>query len=174
MGNRNTISARAVTQAALFAAGVTAALALVWLVFGTGSQEAPVGGTSAAVLEPLQLETQSGRHALQVEVARSPEQQALGLMYRTELAPDRGMLFIHEPEREASMWMKNTYIPLDMVFINSDGTVHSIEAMTEPHSEALITSGIPVRAVLEIAGGAAARYQLKAGDKVHHAIFDRR
>ncbi len=121
--------------------------------------------------EDLQLITASGTHKLAVEVARTPGQQALGLMYRTELAPNTGMLFVHDRPREAAMWMKNTYIPLDMVFIKADGRVHHIEANTEPHSEALISSNGPVSAVLELAGGAAERMRLKPGDKVHHAAF---
>lgn len=124
-----------------------------------------------AQTEPLTLQTGSGAHDLQVEIARTPQQQALGLMYRTELAPDHGMLFIHDRARVVTMWMKNTYIPLDMVFINADGTVHHIARRTEPHSEAMISSNGPVKAVLEIGGGEADRYGLKPGDVVKHPAF---
>ena len=81
------------------------------------------------------------------------------------------MLFLNAAPREQTMWMRNTYIPLDMVFIRADGTVHRIAAMTEPHSEEIISSNGPVSAVLEIAGGAAQRLGLKPGDKVRHRHF---
>ncbi len=108
---------------------------------------------------------------LDVEIADTPARQALGLMYRTELPERGGMLFLNAAPREQTMWMRNTYIPLDMVFIRADGTVHRIAAMTEPHSEEVISSNGPVSAVLEIAGGAAQRLGLKAGDKVRHRHF---
>jgi uncharacterized protein len=121
-------------------------------------------------LERLDLMTSAGTMTLQVEVARTAEQQMIGLMFRKSLADDRGMLFPHEP-RETTMWMRNTFIPLDMVFILADGTIHRIEAMTEPMSERVIASGGAVSAVLEIAGGNAARLGLKPGDKVKHPFF---
>src|SRR5690606_32059987 len=111
-----------------------------------------------------ELVTATGVHVLDVEIAETPEEQALGLMFRTELPDNRGMLFPHRTPRELTMWMRNTYIPLDMVFIRADGTVHRIEERTEPFSERIIASEGPVSAVLEIAGGAAARLGLKAGD----------
>jgi len=121
--------------------------------------------------ERLELVTASGVHALDVEVATTPEKQALGLMYRTSLPDTKGMLFPHKDPAELSMWMKNTYIPLDMVFILADGTVHRIEARTQPFSERIISSEGKVSAVLEIAGGAAERLGLKPGDKVRHPYF---
>lgn len=121
--------------------------------------------------ERLELITASGVHALDVEIAKTPEKQALGLMFRTHLADDKGMLFPHSEPRELSMWMRNTYIPLDMVFIRADGTVHRIEAKAEPFSERIISSEGPVAAVLEIAGGAAQRMGLRPGDKVVHPTF---
>lgn len=164
---------RVATVAALFIVLLVAAL---WLWSGaSGEQHGVVPSDGSKVhFETLVLVTQTGSHTLKVEVARTRAEQALGLMYRTELAQDHGMLFIHEPIRLAQMWMKNTYIPLDMVFISADGTVANISRMTEPHSEALITSGVPVKAVLEIAGGAARTYGLKPGDKVRHKIFEAR
>jgi uncharacterized membrane protein (UPF0127 family) len=126
---------------------------------------------AAQSTEKLDIVTTAGVVTLDVEIADTPARQALGLMYRTELPERRGMLFTHTPPRETSMWMRNTYIPLDMVFIRSDGTVHRIEAMTEPHSEDIIASNGPVAAVLEIAGGAAKRLGLKPGDKVRHRHF---
>ena len=121
--------------------------------------------------EPLELVTSSGAVKLRVEIADTPAKQALGLMYRTSLAQDRGMLFVHKAPAELTMWMRNTYIPLDMIFIRADGIVHRIEAMTEPHSEAVIASKGPVTAVLEVAGGVSRKLGLKPGDKVVHPHF---
>lgn len=123
------------------------------------------------VTEKLDLVTAKGVVTLDVEIADTPARQALGLMYRTELPERGGMLFLHSPPRESTMWMRNTYIPLDMVFIRADGTVHRIAAMTDPHSEELIASNGPVSAVLEIKGGAAQRFGLQIGDKVRHRHF---
>lgn len=126
---------------------------------------------AARATEKLELVTASGVVTLDVELADTPARQALGLMYRTSL-PDRyGMLFTNDPPRESSMWMRNTYIPLDMVFIRADGTVHRIAEMTEPHSEEVISSNGPVAAVLEIAGGSARKLGLKPGDTVRHRHF---
>ena len=126
---------------------------------------------AARATEKLELVTASGVAALDVELADTPARQALGLMYRTELPEHYGMLFTNDPPRESSMWMRNTYIPLDMVFIRADGTVHRIAEMTEPHSEEVISSNGPVAAVLEIAGGGARKLGLKPGDKVRHRHF---
>lgn len=125
----------------------------------------------AAGEERLELVTTGGVHAFEVEIADTPERQTLGLMYRTALPETKGMLFVHPDERELAMWMRNTYIPLDMVFIRADGTVHRIEARTEPLSERTISSDGPVLAVLELAGGVAERLGLKPGDRVRHRAF---
>ena len=121
--------------------------------------------------ETLGLMTASGTKTIDIEVAVSMEEQMRGLMFRTSLADNRGMLFPYSPPRELTMWMKNTYIPLDMVFIRADGVVHRIEARTEPLSETVVASGGPMAAVLELAGGAAERLGLKAGDKIDHPLF---
>lgn len=122
--------------------------------------------------ERLEIVSATGTHAFDVEIATTAQQQALGLMYRTSLAADKGMLFQNGKEREITMWMKNTYIPLDMVFIRADGTVHRIAARTEPFSERMIASQGNVSAVLEIAGGRAEQLGLKPGDKVRHRLFN--
>jgi len=122
-------------------------------------------------LKELRPDVPSGVVALNVEIADTPARQAVGLMYRTALPERYGMLFTNNPPREASMWMRNTYVPLDMVFIRADGTVHRIAEMTEPHSEEIISSNGPVGAVLEIAGGSARKLGLKPGDKVRHRHF---
>ena len=127
--------------------------------------------TPAAAYERLELVTAGGVHALDVEIAATPQKQALGLMYRTSLPETTGMLFPYKEARELTMWMRNTYIPLDMIFIRPDGTIHRIEARTEPLSDRIIASEGPVSAVLEIAGGGAERMGLKPGDKVRHRYF---
>ncbi len=114
---------------------------------------------------PLTIHSKSGDRKFVVEVVRTPEEQAQGLMFRQSLAADRGMIFPHEPPREASFWMKNTLIPLDMIFIRPDGTIARIEANTVPLSLEPVSSGEPVGAVLEIAGGGAAQLGVAAKDK---------
>lgn len=91
----------------------------------------------------------------------------MGLMYRNALSPDRGMIFPFEQPRQASFWMRNTLIPLDMIFIRADGTIANIAANTVPMSEVPVLSEGNVAAVLEIAGGRSAELGIKAGDKVH-------
>lgn len=119
----------------------------------------------------LKLVTSSGEHTFKIEMALSGEEKARGLMFRRSLADDAGMLFPYEPPQEATMWMRNTYISLDMVFIRADGVVHRIEAGTEPFSEAVIASGGDVAAVLELKAGIAGRIGLKPGDRTLHSLF---
>ena len=115
----------------------------------------------------LSITTTSGKtHRFTVEVARTPEEQAQGLMNREALAPDRGMIFPYERPAPQSFWMKNTLIPLDMIFVRADGTVARIEANTAPLSLDPVASGEPVGAVLELAGGRAAELGITAGAKV--------
>lgn len=121
--------------------------------------------------ETLTLVTAAGERQIDIEVAETSEEKAKGLMFRTSLPDTQGMLFPYSPPQEITMWMKNTYIPLDMVFIRADGIVHRIEARTEPFSEKTIASNGNVAAVLELAGGAAQRLGLKPGDKVVHGHF---
>ncbi|MEQ1649782.1 MAG: DUF192 domain-containing protein [Hyphomicrobiaceae bacterium] len=121
--------------------------------------------------ETLVLVTHGGEKSIDIEVAETLEEKSLGLMFRTALADNQGMLFPYGRSMEITMWMKNTYIPLDMVFIRPDGVVHRIAARTEPLSEAIVASEGPVSAVLELAGGAAERLGLKVGDTVKHAAF---
>ncbi|HST95482.1 MAG TPA: DUF192 domain-containing protein [Microvirga sp.] len=127
----------------------------------------------AQTFEPLMIVGASGRHAFQVEVARNDADRAQGLMYRRNLAPDRGMLFDFARVQPISMWMQNTYIPLDMIFIRPDGSIARIAENAEPLSTRTIPSGEPVLAVLEVIGGTAARLGLKAGDRVEHPLFRR-
>ena len=107
-----------------------------------------------------------------VEIADTPEEQSVGLMHRTELAPDRGMLFDFGVTRQVTMWMKNTLIPLDMFFAESDGRIVTIAERTTPLSEKRIRSGQPVRFVLEMAGGSAERLGVKTGDRLRHRLIE--
>ena len=123
---------------------------------------------SPAGLEQVSLTITSGQrvHRFTVEIARTQEEQATGLMNRSELAPDRGMIFPFDPPRDASFWMKNTLIPLDMIFVAADGSIANIAANTVPLSLEPVLSDGPVGAVLELAGGRAAELGIKPGDKV--------
>ena len=128
-------------------------------------------GSRADGFDSLTIATASGVHAFQVEIAANEAARENGLMRRRFMPADRGMLFEFDREAPVSFWMKNTYIPLDMIFIARDGSVTRIAADAEPLSEALIPSGRPCAAVLELNGGTAARIDLKVGDKVRHRFF---
>jgi uncharacterized protein len=122
--------------------------------------------------EPMVIVTRDGRRlGFTVEMALSLEQQTIGLMFRTEVRPDEGMLFDWGSPRESAMWMRNTLIPLDMVFIAADGRIHRIAERTTPLSLATVESRGPVRATLELAGGAAERLDIRVGDRVLQRIF---
>lgn len=119
----------------------------------------------------LQIETAVGALTLDVEIAATPSDQARGLMFRRSLGDKQGMLFLYTPAQPVQMWMANTYLPLDMVFIRADGRVHRIERNTEPFSRAVISSEGTVAAVLEIKGGFARRLGIRPGDLVRHPHF---
>ncbi len=121
--------------------------------------------------EALILASGDKRLTIMVEVAETAQQKAMGLMFRTSLERRTGMLFPHPQPQELTMWMRNTYIPLDMVFIRADGTIHRIEENTEPFSEDIIASRGKVLAVLELAGGVAREIGLKPGDRVEGRWF---
>jgi uncharacterized membrane protein (UPF0127 family) len=146
-------------------------MALVVLIFPLAAcrEDAPAPGGSSVV---SLVNAHGARHDFTVELAVSQQQMAKGLMNRTEMPPDVGMLFwFGKDERETSFWMKNTYIPLDMLFIRADGRIHHIHANARPLDETSIPSNGPVAAVLEINGGLAAQMGLKPGDMVHHPLF---
>ena len=140
--------------------------ALVVLLAGLWRPALAEGG-----LEKFEILTSDGARVFQVEVMRTESERARGLMFRRYMPEDRGMLFDFKTEQPVAMWMQNTYIPLDMLFIRADGTIAKIAAMTTPLSEQTISSGEPVRAVLEIAGGASRRLGIAPGDKVAHPMF---
>jgi uncharacterized membrane protein (UPF0127 family) len=125
----------------------------------------------AQTLEPLTLVTRTGSHVFQIEVARNDEDRARGLMHRRTLPADRGMLFDFERVAPVSMWMENTYISLDMIFIRPDGVVARVAQDTEPLSRRIVPSGEPVLAVLEVIAGTARRIGLQPGDRVEHPLF---
>jgi uncharacterized protein len=129
------------------------------------------GVAGAAELQPLEIASKNGVHVFAVEMASTPEEQAKGLMFRRQLPEGQGMLFDFHKEQPTSFWMKNTYIPLDMIFIRGDGRILRIAENTVPLSETLVPSGGPVRAVLEVIGGTAKKLGIAPGDRVGHAIF---
>ncbi|MCB8836702.1 DUF192 domain-containing protein [Aurantimonas sp. VKM B-3413] len=112
------------------------------------------------------LVTASGSHDLNLEIAATEEDRRVGLMNRSSMPADHGMLFVFDQTQPVAFWMKNTLIPLDMLFIDESGTVKSIKTNTTPLSLTPIPSGVPVRYVLELNGGAAARYDAKVGDRL--------
>jgi uncharacterized protein len=124
-------------------------------------------------LEKLEIVTSSGRHVFSVEVMRSDRDRERGLMFRRFLPKDRGMLFDFEVEQPVMMWMKNTYLPLDMIFISRSGKVVGLAENTEPLSEKIIPSGAPAYGVLEVNAGTVARIGLRIGDTIRHPAFDR-
>lgn len=130
-----------------------------------------VVGAHAAEVQALEIVTKSGVQVFTVEVAKTEQERATGLMYRKELPEGRGMLFDFSPEQQVSMWMKNTFIPLDMIFVRGDGRILRIAENTEPQSEKIISSGGLVKGVIEVAGGTAKKLGIVAGDRVGHPLF---
>lgn len=115
---------------------------------------------------PLSIVSGGTRHQFVVELAITPPQRSQGLMFRRELAPDRGMLFVFDHPQVVNMWMENTLIPLDMLFIDQGGEVVAIHERAIPESRRIISSGRRVAAVLELPGGSVDRLHLKVGDRV--------
>jgi hypothetical protein len=116
----------------------------------------------------LTLRTATGEYRFNVEVVDTPESRAQGLMFRTELADDAGMLFDFKEEREVSFWMQNTLIPLDMIFVGTDGIIDTIHVNARPQDPTSIPSEVPVQFVLEIPGGRSVEIGLKPGDVMVH------
>ena len=139
--------------------GVTAMVAAAaWLV------AAPVA--RSAEQQTLEIASKSGVHVFAVDLAVTDEERQRGLMFRRSLPESYGMLFDFKRDQDVSMWMKNTFVSLDMIFIRSDGRILRIAEGTEPQSERIIPSGGPVRAVLEVVGGTAKKLGIEAGDRV--------
>lgn len=138
------------------------------LVVGFAAAGAPA---HAASVQPLEIVTKNGVQVFSVEMATTEQEKQTGLMYRKELADGKGMLFDFNPEQEISMWMKNTYVSLDMIFIRADGRILRIAENTEPLSTRIVSSQGPARAVLEVVAGTAQKYGIRPGDRVGHPLF---
>jgi uncharacterized protein len=128
-------------------------------------------GAQAASVQPLEIVTKNGVHVFSVELATTDKERETGLMYRKELPDGKGMLFDFSPEQQISMWMKNTYISLDMIFIRADGRILRIAEHTEPQSLKIISSGGLAKGVLEVIAGTAQKYGIAPGDRVAHPLF---
>ena len=150
--------------------------ARLWLVLVTAVTFGifSFAAAQAATLEPLEIVTKSGVQVFSVEMATTEEEKTTGLMYRKELADGKGMLFDFSPPQEVSMWMKNTYISLDMIFIRADGRILRIAENTEPMSTRIISSGGLAKGVLEVIAGTAKKYGIQPGDRVGHPLFNGR
>ena len=157
---------------ALGAPGASRARVLRACVLAAAMLAACVLGSPDARAEPLCVDLAGGAvHRYEVEIAATPAARAQGLMFRRDLAPRAGMLFDFGRDEVARMWMKNTFIPLDMVFAARDGTVRGIVRNARPRSLDTISSRVPVRAVLELNGGETERIGLAAGDRIRHPVF---
>lgn len=142
---------------------LTAVLALGYIL--------AAGFGRAEELKTLEIASRTGVHVFSVEVVDTDEERAKGLMFRKQLPEGRGMLFDFGREQDVSMWMQNTYISLDMLFIRGDGRILRIAESTEPMSTRIIPSGGPVRAVLEVIAGTARKLGIAPGDRVAFPIF---
>jgi hypothetical protein len=119
----------------------------------------------------LTLQTAFGAYAIEIEIPETVAEQQMGLKFRQSVPDRTGMLFLYEASQEVRMWMKDTHVSLDMVFIKPDGTVHRVEARTEPLSQAVVPSRGHVIAVLELAAGSAEQLGLRPGDRALHSAF---
>ena len=152
------------------------AFALLVLMMGLLSPAARasnVGSLASQKLQAVTVVTQNGDQTFTAEFASTPAQRARGLMFRTRLPERQGMLFDFRRDQEIRMWMKNTLIPLDMIFIQSDGRIHRIEQNTKPGSLRPISSNGAVRAVLEMRAGTSKKFGVTVGDRVIHPLFSR-
>ncbi|MDB5656392.1 MAG: hypothetical protein JWQ94_4005 [Tardiphaga sp.] len=143
-------------------------------LFAVAALLAWIGVAQAAEVQPLEIVTRSGVKMFSVEIAKTDQERETGLMYRKELADGRGMLFDFSPEQQVSMWMKNTILSLDMIFIGADGRISRIAENTEPQSLRIISSGGPAKGVLEVVAGTAKKYGIAPGDQVVHPLFGKR
>jgi uncharacterized protein len=144
------------------------------LALATASASIGNAEPQSDAIAALTIVTASGPHRFDVEVAATPEQMERGLMFRQELASDAGMLFDFKQPTMATMWMRNTLIPLDMLFVDATGRIVGIHERAVPRSDAIIAAPSPVRGVIELNGGTAARLGITPGDRVIFPIFDLR
>jgi uncharacterized membrane protein (UPF0127 family) len=140
-------------------------------LFAVAVVRAAPGIAQEGTTEPLSIVTATGTHNFSVEVMRTQPELEKGLMFRKSMPEDHGMLFDFQREQSVMMWMKNTYLPLDMIFIGKTGRVVGIVANAKPMSEQILTVLTPTDAVLELNGRIAAKIGLKVGDMVHDPIF---
>lgn len=143
-----------------------AAVCWAFLLSAVGNTQEPMR------VETVTVTTAKGSFEFQTEIANTQTSRERGLMFRKTMQPDHAMLFDWGQPLVASMWMQNTYISLDMLFIAGDGTVRFVAQNTKPLSRDIVSAGIEVAAVLEVIAGTAKRIGLKPGDKVAHRIFD--
>jgi uncharacterized protein len=143
------------------------------IIFALALLFGAAGASAEPALQPLEFITATGSHSFRVELADTPDERAKGLMNRRSMPRDRGMLFDFHVDGPVMMWMKNTYIPLDMVFVSRKGVVTNVAADAKPMSEEIISSGGPVYAVIELNAGVANEIGLKPGDEVRHPAFKR-
>jgi uncharacterized protein len=146
----------------------------LWVVAALVCVLTAASGAFAQERSTLEIVTKNGVHVFSVELAATDAERQKGLMFRKELPEGQGMLFDFKQDQDVSMWMRNTLIPLDMLFINADGRIRRIAENTEPMSERTIPSGGPVRAVLEVIGGTAKKLGIAPGDRVAHPMFSGR
>ncbi|MGN6463721.1 MAG: DUF192 domain-containing protein [Pseudolabrys sp.] len=147
---------------------------LIILTFALGAALLNPVLASAAEFQTLEIASRNGVHPFMVEIATNDEERARGLMYRKELPEGQGMLFDFKRDQEVSMWMKNTYVSLDMIFIRADGRIARIAEHTEPLSTKIVSSGGAVRGVLEVVAGTARKLGIAPGDRVAHPMFQPR
>jgi uncharacterized protein len=145
-----------------------------WIVVAALVALCAFAGSSvqAGSVQTLEIITKNGVQVFSVEMATTEQEKETGLMYRKQLADGKGMLFDFSPGQQVSMWMKNTYISLDMIFIRADGRILRIAENTEPLSTKIIPSGGLTKGVLEVIAGTAKKYGIEPGDRVAHPLFN--
>ena len=162
------MSAHSLSAGRCSLAPVGVLLAMIVLATTAAAAETPPALPEA----PLIIEASGGRFEFQIELAKTPAERARGLMFRESLADDHGMLFDFGRPQPVTMWMRNTLIPLDILFIRSDGLISRIARDAQPLSDRIVESGGPVRAVLELRGGITAERDIEPGDRIIHPLFD--
>jgi len=147
----------------------------IWVVLAISGARVTAVAQSNGLLSfsksVLEIATTTRKIKFDIEIARTPRQQAQGLMFRRRLAADSGMLFLYRQPQIIKMWMKNTFIPLDMIFIGKDGRIVSIAQRTIPKSLETVSSESRASAVLEVNGGTASRLGIRVGDRINHELI---
>jgi len=148
-------------------------LLAIWALALIGAGQAYSGSAESAPLTPLTIATPKGTYTYNIELALSSQQRTRGLMYRKSMSQDYGMLFDFDRPQKVAMWMKNTFIPLDMIFMYADGKIAHIVENTTPHSLSIISSRFAVRFVLELNAGEARRTGMRPGQVMKYSIFQK-